>query len=112
MRQFVQHDGFALHEWQSADGIVVREFLTTSGTVFGLAWEGPAHPDMRQLLGPYFERYQREAERMTRARRGHGPVSVDLGDVVVQVSGRARAFSGRAVLSAMVPQGVASDVIR
>jgi len=112
MRQIVQREGFALHEWQSGNGIVVREFLSPGGTVFGIAWQGPVHPDMRQLLGPHFERYQQEAERLLRSRRGHGPLTVDLGDLVVQSSGHERAFRGHAVLTRMLPQGVQAEVVR
>jgi len=112
MRQVVQSEGFALHEWQSGNGIVVREFLSPGGTVFGIAWQGPVHPDMRQLLGPHFERYQQEAARLLRSRRGHGPLTVDLGDLVVQSSGHARAFSGHAILTRMLPPGVAAEVVR
>lgn len=112
MRQIVQRESFALHEWQSGNGIVVREFLSPSGIVFGVAWQGPVHPDMRQLLGPHFERYQQEAARLLRSRRGHGPLTVDLGDLFVQSSGHARAFSGRAILTRMLPQGVGTDVVR
>jgi hypothetical protein len=112
LRQIVQRDAFTTHEMQSAAGVVVREFVSPDGTVFGIAWQGGTFPDLRQLLGPYFARYQQEAERAVRARRGHGPLTVDLGDVVVQTSGHMRGFTGRAYLPGMVPQGVAVEGIK
>jgi len=111
-RQIVRTDAFTTHEMQSSTGIVVREFVNGGGTVFGVAWQGASFPDMRQLLGPYFDRYQQEVARITQERRGHGPLTVDLGDVVVQTSGHARAFAGRAYVRAMMPQGIAIDAIR
>lgn len=112
LRQIVRRDAFTFHEMQSASGIVVREYLTSTGTVFGVAWQGATLPDLRQLLGSYFDRYQQEAARQARTRKGHGPLTVDLGDVIVQSGGHPRAFSGRAYLPRLVPAGVTADAIR
>lgn len=112
LRQIARRDAFTFHELQTAAGVVVREYTTSSGTVFGVAWQGPVFPDMRQLLGPYFDRYQQEAARLARSRHGHGPLTIDLGDVVVQTGGHARAFSGRAYLPRLVPVGVGLESIR
>ncbi len=112
LRQIVQRNAFSFHEMQSASGVVVREYLTSTGTVFGVTWQGPTIPDLRQLLGPYFDRYQQEAARLARTRLGHGPLVVDLGDVVVESGGHARAFSGRAYLPNRLPPGVRVDDIQ
>jgi Protein of unknown function (DUF2844) len=112
LRQIVRGDAVTFHEMQSASGIVVREYMTSSGTVFGISWRGATFPDLRQLLGPYFERYQQEAERLSRTRKGHGPLTVDLGDVVVQSGGHPRSFFGRAYLTRALPAGITADVIR
>jgi hypothetical protein len=112
LRQVVRNGPFTLHEMQSASGIVVREYVSDAGTVFAVAWQGATFPDMRQLLGPYFDRYQAEADRLVRARRGHGPLTVDLGDVVVQTAGHSRSFMGRAYLPGSLPQGVGVEAIR
>jgi hypothetical protein len=112
LRQIARRDAFTLHELQTATGVVVREFATSSGTVYAVAWQGPVFPDMRQLLGPYFDRYQQEAARLAQSRRGHGPLTIDLGDVVVQTGGHARAFSGRAYVPRLLPAGVAVESIR
>jgi hypothetical protein len=112
LRQVVRSGPFTLHEMQSASGIVVREYVSDAGTVFAVTWEGATFPDMRQLLGPYFDRYQAEADRLVRARRGHGPLTVDLGDVVVQTAGHNRSLMGRAYLPGSLPQGVGVEAIR
>ena len=112
LRQVVRNGPFTLHEMQSASGIVVREYVSDAGTVFAVTWQGATFPDMRQLLGPYFDRYQAEAQRLVRAGRAHGPLTVDLGDVVVQTAGHNRSFMGRAYLPGSLPQGVDAQAIR
>jgi len=112
LRQIVRSGPYTLHEMQSASGIVVREYVSGEGTVFAIAWEGATFPDMRQLLGPYFERYRAEAERLSRTRKGHGPLTVDLGDLVVQSAGHNRSFSGRVYLPQAAPRGVGIESIR
>ena len=110
--RIIRTSAYSFHELQSPTGVTVREYYGTDGTVFGVAWQGPWPPDMRQLLGPYFDRYHAEAERLVRARRGHGPLTVDLGDVVVQTAGHNRAFTGRIYMPAAAPQGVGIESIR
>lgn len=105
-------DTYTIHEVQSATGTAVREYVSPSGTVFAVAWEGPFMPDLRQLLGAYFERYQRGAEAARRVRRGRGPLHIDDGEIVVQVSGHARAFSGVATIPRLTPNGVRAGAIR
>jgi hypothetical protein len=112
LTQIVRSGPYTVHEMQSAAGIVVREYVSDAGTVFGIAWRGATFPDMRQLLGPYFERYHAEADRLARSRRGHGPLTVDLGDLVVQSAGHNRAFSGRVYLAEAAPRGVGIESIR
>jgi hypothetical protein len=112
LRQVVRSGPFTMHEMQSASGIVVREYVSEAGTVFAIAWQGATFPDMRQLLGPYFDRYHAEAERLARTRKGHGPLTVDLGDMIVQTAGHNRAFTGRAYLPNAVPQGIGVELIR
>src|SRR5580704_12348400 len=46
----------------AATGTVVREYASPTGTVFAVAWQGPWLPDMRQLLGSYFEQYAQAAK--------------------------------------------------
>src|ERR1700761_2584549 len=48
---------YDMHEIQMTSGTVVHEFADRAGLVFAVAWNGPTAPDLRQLLGKYFERY-------------------------------------------------------
>jgi hypothetical protein len=80
--------------------------------VFAVAWEGPWLPNLRQILGPYFETYQRAVQSGSANRRARGSLKIDLPDVVVQMSGHPRAFSGRAYVPRLMPQRVQAQSIR
>ena len=104
--------GYTLHEIQSAAGTAVREYVSSSGDVFAVAWNGPAMPDLQQLLGDYFPAYQGAVKEWRASRRARGPLSIDTGDFVIQVSGHMRSFSGRAYLKRLMPAGVQLAAIR
>lgn len=103
-----QMQEYTVHEIQAPSGTVVREFASPAGTVFGVAWSGPTMPDLRQVLGPYFDQYIRAAAQRTR----RGPVLIEQPGLVVQSGGHMRAFVGKAYVPQAVPQGVAIDEIR
>src|SRR6185437_11013648 len=79
----VQYD---MHEITN-DGLTVHEYVTRQGQVFAITWQGPFKPDLRQLLGDYFSRYQSAAEAVPRA-GGHRVFSMTAPDLVVQSAGR------------------------
>jgi hypothetical protein len=54
--RIAQTGPYAMHEIRTAAGTNVRQFVSPSGTVFGVAWDGPWQPDLHQLLGAYFDR--------------------------------------------------------
>ncbi len=100
---------YTVHELRMPSETLVREYLSADGKVFAIGWSGPAMPDLRQLLGPYFEAYT-EAARAQQA--GPGPLDVRQSGLVVESGGRMRAFFGRAYLPAAMPAGVTLDEIR
>lgn len=95
--------GYTLHEIQDASGTSVREFVSPSGTVFAVAWDGPLTPDLHQLLGTYFNRLQQAAQ-VKRARRA--PLVIHDEDLVIEAGGHMRSFRGRAYLPQLAPAGV------
>lgn len=97
-----------VYELEVPGGILVKEYLSPTSTVFAIAWQGPTLPNLRQLLGDYFTQYTEGAK----THRGdHGQLAIQQGDLVVESSGRMRAFTGRAYLPGNVPQGFAvSDI--
>ena len=44
---------FTVHQLQSSAGTTVREYVSPSGTVFAVSWDGPWMPDLQQTLGSY-----------------------------------------------------------
>jgi hypothetical protein len=105
-------DAYALHEIRSATGTTIREYVSPSGTVFAVAWDGPWMPDLTQVFGEHFDHYQRAMTARSRARRSRGFVVIDEPTLVVHMSGHPRSFSGRAYIPGLVPQGVQIDAIK
>ena len=97
---------YTVHEIQGANGMVVREYVSSASKVFGVAWQGPWRPDMRQILGNYFEQFGQAMQSRSKIRMGRRPVMIELPGLVVEQSGHARAFSGRAYVPEMLPTGV------
>jgi hypothetical protein len=103
LKSSADRTGYRVHEIQLPSGTVLREFVAASGTVFAVAWNGPARPDLRQTLGQYFDVFV-AAPKSKYADRRH--VNIQQGDLVVQGSGHMRALSGRAYLASAIPSGV------
>jgi len=107
--QVTSTSGYQLHEMQSPQGMRVREYASPNGVVFGVTWNGPWAPDLRQLLGAYFDQYMVAARGRKTAR---GPVSIQLPGLIVERGGHSRSFFGRAYVPQMIPQGVTADAIQ
>ena len=107
-QRVLQAAAYSVHEMQAPSGTVVREFVSPEGLVFGVAWQGPSMPDLRQVLGSYFDRYVNAAAQ----RKARGPVMIEQPGLVVQSSGHMRAFTGRAYIPEALPPGVGVDSIK
>jgi hypothetical protein len=107
-----QTQAYTVHEINSATGTVVREYVSPSGKVFAVAWQGAWPPDMRQILAGYFDQYQKAAQIQANSRAGRRPLLIDQPGLVVQSGGHMRSFAGRAYIPEMLPQGVAKEEIR
>jgi Protein of unknown function (DUF2844) len=94
--------GVTVHEITTATGTRVREYLTPDGAVFAFTWRGPFIPDMRQLLGTYYEQYAQAAQEAHPVGRRH--LFVQLPGLVVESSGHMRAFFGRAWDPMLLPK--------
>jgi Protein of unknown function (DUF2844) len=107
-----QTQAYAVHEIKTATGTVVREYVSTSGRVFAVAWQGPWPPDMRQILAGYFEQYHQAVQSQANSRAGRRPLLIEQPGLVVQSGGHMRSFAGRAYVPEMLPQGVNKEEIR
>ncbi len=95
---------YTVHEMQTPEGSLIREFVSSAGVVFAVSWTGRFMPDLRQTLGAYFEPYQ---SAVFLRRKGRSAVSVITPTLVVHSGGRQRAFSGLAYLPESLPAGLA-----
>ena len=102
--------GYNVHEVISAS-VALREYLSPSGVVFGIAWNGLIHPDLTQLLGSYAGEYG-ESLRQTPRKPGRRRLQVKTIRVVVEKWGHMRNLQGRAYAPALIPTGVTVDEIK
>jgi hypothetical protein len=109
-RRMAQSGAFSVHELQLPGGTRVREYLTPGQQIFAITWSGPSIPDLQQLLGTYFPRYQQGASRTPG--RGRQPIMMHEPDLVIQTGGHPRAFSGVVYLPRLMPPGVSADQIQ
>ena len=103
---------YSIHEIHVPNNVVVREFVSQSGGVFAVAWQGAARPDLRQLLGTYFDSFSKASQAKKAQRVGRGPLVIEQAGLVVEMSGHARSFLGRAYDPRTVPAGVSAAEIR
>lgn len=94
-------------------GIKIKEYVSSDGIVFAVAWRGTGAPDLQLLLGDYFEEYR---EGLTAARnrelRSRKPLMLKTSRLVVERGGHSRSLWGRAFLPAALPPGLASEDIQ
>ena len=110
-RATTSHHGYTVQEFTS-DATAVREYVSPSGIVFGISWNGLAYPDLTPLLGPYNSEYRqalRQEPRKPGLRRYH---AVRTDGVVVEKWGNMRDLRGRAYAPALIPTGVSIDEIK
>ncbi|HXC31506.1 MAG TPA: DUF2844 domain-containing protein [Verrucomicrobiae bacterium] len=103
---------YTVHEIQAASGIVVREYVSPSGAVFAVTWHGPRHPDLRQVLGAYFDPFTQAVQAQRAVRHGLGPRVIQQAGFTVVLSGHMGALSGTAYLPQSFPAGIRAEEIR
>lgn len=101
--------GFAVLESTTADGLSVRQYVSPQGVVFAAAWNGPALPNLRVLLGQYYSRYSADLYTRTASPKLH---TIGTGDFVLQVAKLPRGLAGSAHVPALLPPGASIDAIR
>jgi len=103
---------YTVHETLSPTGTTIREYYGNDGVVFGVSWDGEFPPDLRQLLGTYFDQYRTAAQTTRRGRKARGRLAIDDSTLVVRTAAHTRSFSGVAYAPNLVPAGVAPSVVR
>jgi len=109
-RSLEVRDGYTVQELRS-DAVDIREYVSPSGVVFGIAWNGLTHPDLTQLLGSYSSEFQNAMKKTPRT-PGHRRLQVKTDRIVVERWGHMRDLRGRAYIPALIPPGVDVDGIK
>jgi hypothetical protein len=112
-----QLGSFQVHEIRTqagttATGTVIREYMSPSGTVFAVTWRGQWLPDMRQLLGPYFQKFVDAVKEQASTHPGRRPMQIVQPDFVVQINGHAQFYAGRVYLPEKLPAAVQPEAIQ
>ncbi len=106
----IVHHGYEVQEIVS-DAVTVREYISLSGIVFAIAWNGMTVPDLNTLLGTYADEYRTELQKAPR-KPGRRSRQIKTERVVVEHWGHMRNLQGRAYIPALIPQGVRIDEIK
>lgn len=104
--------GYTVRETTLGSGTVVREYVSTAGTVFALSWQGPVAPNLSDLLGAYFPQYEAGVKA---SRAAHGPrasAAIDTGGLVIHTGGHMGSYSGQAWLPQALPAGFSTNDIQ
>jgi len=108
-REITRTAGIEVHVLHLRSGTTVHEYAV-HGKVFAVAWGGPVIPDLRRLLGSYFDAYVNSPQ--GRGTGHHNMRVVQTHDWVVQSAGHQNGFVGRAWLTNDVPAGFDLATVR
>jgi len=103
---------YTIHEITTPAGVVVREYVGSSGRVFGVAWEGPFMPDLRQILGSYFKHFAAASKAKRASLASRNRLVISEPGIVLESTGHMRAYSGRAYDPGLLPEGVHGNDVR
>lgn len=106
--EVTQAAGYAVHLLRLRSGTTVRQYVSSAGMVFAVSWQGPAMPDLKQLLGRHFEAYVDAVK----SRRSGAARPIRSPGLVVQTGGHMRAYFGRVYVPQMLPRGVSAEEIQ
>jgi hypothetical protein len=98
------HIGYTVLEIAS-DAVTVREYVSPTGIIFAIAWNGLIHPDLTPLLGSYATEYE-DSLRSAKHEPGQRRLHVKTSEIVVETWGQMRNLQGRAYIPALIPPGV------
>jgi hypothetical protein len=94
-----------------SDAATIRQYISSSGVIFAVTWNGVSHPDLTSLLGSYYDEYSQALQKRTRT-PGRRHVQIRGNRVVVEKWGHMRNLQGRAYVPGLLPSGVNLNEIR
>lgn len=94
-------------------GMQIKEYVSPAGIVFAVVWKGTGMPDLRLLLGDYFDDYRSGVTAARgRAPRVRQPFRMKSERLVVERAGHSRSLWGRAYLPTHIPAGMQPEDIQ
>ncbi|MBS0366207.1 MAG: DUF2844 domain-containing protein [Proteobacteria bacterium] len=93
---------YTVHEITAANQTVIREYVSGAGKVFAVSWRSASPPDLATLLSKYYPQYAK-APPAGRPDKHH--FSIEQPGLVVQTTGRTRAWFSRAWAPDLLPAG-------
>ena len=102
---------YKVHQLTTANGTIIREYVSPKGLVFGVAWQAAFMPNMQQLLGSYVTNLQTASPTQTQVRHLRGLI-VKTDDFVFVSGGHMRFWKGSAYVPSLVPSNVSVEVVR
>lgn len=103
---------YTVQELKAPTGVVVREYVSPAGKVFAVSWQGAVHPDLKQLLGPYFQTFMQAVHSQKSSRMRRAPLMINEPGFVFAMGGHMRWIVGRAYDPTLVPANVRMEDIR
>jgi hypothetical protein len=100
---------YDVHEMTTEDGSRVREYVSRSGTIFAVAWNGRTKPDLSALLAAHYADYLKAA---ASNHFNHHVLSISNGDFAMRIMKLPRGFTGSAHVPALLPTGTTAQDIR
>jgi hypothetical protein len=110
-RRELARPGYKVYEITSPNGLVVREFVSPPGLVFGVTWQAPQMPNLQQVLG---NRNMTELQQALASRPRHhsgAPLIVRTANLVFVSGGHMRSFHGYAFMPSLAPANVSVGVM-
>ncbi|MBS0614567.1 MAG: DUF2844 domain-containing protein [Proteobacteria bacterium] len=102
--QSVTHrPAYERHEMTTTDGIRIREYAASDGTIFAVTWSGRTQPDLKTMLNGYYKDYTDAATRHT---SGHHVLVASTPELQLRIVKLQRGFVGSARVPALTPVGV------
>ena len=94
-------------------GMEIMEYVSSDDVVFAVVWKGTGVPDLKLLLGEYYEEYRQEVDAArNRSPRVREPFKMKSNRLVVERAGHSRSLWGRAYLPSHLPTGIKPEDIQ
>jgi len=97
---------FSVYSLMTPTGVRIREYVSVSGLVFAVAWDGPVLPDLELLLGSSYPSYLQGLRQRSRG------VHIQTSALVLESAGMMRAFVGKAFLPDAMPANLSAQDIQ